>query len=102
MELDTQPPCSGTGALTMKTMESKEVQEHFSELLREIEETGQPIGVSDGGKLVAQLVPTRAPQQQTKRDPREAIAELEALIAEITPDLPDTVNVEEIINDIRR
>ncbi len=85
----------------MKTMEADEVQEHFSEVLREIEETGQTIGVSNGGRVVAQLVPTRVPQQ-TKHDPRDTIAALEAFAAEISADLPDTVNVEEIINDIRR
>lgn len=88
----------------MKTMEAAEVQEHFSEVLREIEETGQSIGVSEGGRVVAQLVPTKAaqPTTKTKHDPHETIASLQALIDEIAPDLPDDVNVEEIMNSIRR
>lgn len=85
----------------MKTMESKEVQEHFSEILREIEETGQTISVSDRGRIVAQLVPARL-DQNGKRDPQIAIAEIDALAAEISAGLSGPISVEEIINDIRR
>ncbi len=85
----------------MKTMEAEEVQEHFSEVLREIEATGQSIVVSNRGKVVARLVPMQI-GQSSEHDIRATIASIEELIAEITPDLPDNVNVEEIINDIRR
>ncbi len=85
----------------MKTIGVRELKKHLSETLREIEETGQSIGVSNRGRIVARLVPTRL-EQSSRDDVRATIASIEELIAEITPDLPDTVNVEEIINDIRR
>ncbi|MDQ6695369.1 MAG: hypothetical protein M3014_13290 [Chloroflexota bacterium] len=37
-----------------------------------------------------------------KRDPRSTIADITALAAEISIDLPTIVSVEETINDIRR
>lgn len=82
----------------MKTMEANEVNAHWMDVLREVEETGHAISVSNGGRVVAQIGPAPV-NGQTKHDPRETIAEMEAFAAEISADLPDTV---EIINDIRR
>ncbi len=50
----------------MKTIGVKELKEHLSEVLREIEETGQIIGVSNRGRIVARLVPAQL-GQRTKR-----------------------------------
>jgi prevent-host-death family protein len=85
----------------MKTIGVKELKEHLSEVLREIEETGQIIGVSNRGRIVARLVPAQL-GQRTKRDPRVAIAEIDALAAEISAGLTGTINVEDVISDIRR
>jgi prevent-host-death family protein len=86
---------------TVKTIGVKELKKHLSEVLREVEETGQVIGVSNRGRIVARLVPARH-GQNGKRDPRDTIAAITALAEEISADLPPTVSVEEIINDIRR
>ncbi|HKP54396.1 MAG TPA: type II toxin-antitoxin system prevent-host-death family antitoxin [Chloroflexia bacterium] len=88
----------------MKTIGVKELREHLSKVLREIEETGQTISVSNRGRIVARLVPTYSAQlrQRTKRDPRVTIAEIDALAREISADLSGEVNVADIISDMRR
>ena len=85
----------------MKTIGVKELKERLSEVLREIEETGQIIGVSNRGRVVARLVPAQL-GQRAKRDPQAAIAEIDALAAEIGAGLTGTISVEDVINDIRR
>ncbi len=85
----------------MKTMGVKELKKHLSEVLREVEETGQVIGVSNRGRVVAQLVPIPA-ARISKHDPRATIANLDALAEEISAGLPPNISVEDAINDIRR
>ena len=85
----------------MRTIGVKQLKEHLSEVLREIEATGQIIGVSNRGRIVARLVPAQL-GQRARRDPRAAIAEIDALSAEISAGLTGTINVTDIISDMRR
>jgi prevent-host-death family protein len=85
----------------VRTIGVKELKEHLSEVLREVEETGQIVGVSRRGRIVARLVPA-GNGRPTSRDPRATIADIASLVAQLSRDLPATVNVEEVINDIRR
>ncbi|MDQ3930863.1 MAG: type II toxin-antitoxin system prevent-host-death family antitoxin [Chloroflexota bacterium] len=79
----------------------KELKEHLSEVLREVEETGEIVGVSKRGRIVARLVPARY-GQRSKHDPRATIVDLDQLAAEISAGAPAGVSVEDVINDIRR
>lgn len=85
----------------MKTIGAKELKEHLSEVLREVEETGQIVAVSNRGTIVARLIPARF-GQSSKRDPRATIADFDILAAEISAGVPAGVSVEDIINNIRR
>jgi prevent-host-death family protein len=85
----------------MKTMGVKELKKHLSEVLHEIENTGQVIGVSNRGRVVARLVPMRV-GQGSKHDPLATIADLDALAVAISASLPDDISVEDTINEIRR
>jgi prevent-host-death family protein len=84
----------------VKTIGVKELKEHLSEVLNEIKTTGQIIGVSNRGQIVARLVPARA-TQGGKHDPRATIASLDELAALISANVPADVSVEDVINDIR-
>ena len=85
----------------MITMGVKELKEHLSEVLHEMQTTGQIIGVSNRGRIVARLVPVRSAQYD-KHDPRVTIASLDELAAQISANVPANVSVEDVINDIRR
>jgi prevent-host-death family protein len=85
----------------MITIGVKELKEHLSEVLHEMQTTGQIIGVSNRGRIVARLVPVR-PAQDNKHNPRATIASLDELAAQISANLPADVSVEDVINDIRR
>jgi prevent-host-death family protein len=85
----------------MITMGVKELKEHLSEVLHEMQTTGQIIGVSNRGRIVARLVPVR-PAQDGKHNPRATIASLDELAAQISANVPADVSVEDVINDIRR
>ena len=85
----------------MKTIGVKELKEHLSEVLRELEETGHVVGVSNRGRIVARLVPIRH-DQRGPFNPRATIADLDTLAAEINADVPAGVRVEDTINEIRR
>ena len=85
----------------MKTIGVKELKKHLSEVLREVEENGQVISVSNRGRIVARLVPARS-GKNGNHNPRDTVAAITALAEEISADLPATVSVDEIINDIRR
>lgn len=80
----------------------RDLKEHLSEVLREIEETGEVIGVSNRGRIVARLVPAHFGQNGKRRDPQEAIAELDALTAELSEGLTGTINVANMISEMRR
>lgn len=85
----------------MKTIGVKELKEHLSEVLREVEETGQIVDVSNRGTIVARLIPARF-GQNSKSDPRATIADLDTLTAELSAGVPAGVSVEDVVNDIRR
>lgn len=85
----------------MKTMGVKELKKRLSEVLREVEDTGQVIGVSNRGRVVTRLVPMHA-ARASKHDPRATIADIDALAAAISDGVPADVSVDDAINDIRR
>ena len=85
----------------MKTMGVRELKKHFSEILREVQEEGQVVDVTNRGQVVARLVPVRTPRSRT-HDARATIASLDALAAEISAYVPAGTSVEDVINDIRR
>ena len=85
----------------MITMGVKELKEHLSEVLHEMQTTGQTIAVSNRGRIVARLVPVR-PAHDGEHSPRATIASLDELAAQISANVPAKVSVEDVINDIRR
>ncbi len=85
----------------MKTMGIKELKKNLSEVLREVEESGQTVAVSNRGRIVARLIPAQSARTH-KRDSHATIVDIATLAAQIGADLPAAVSVKETINDIRR
>lgn len=86
----------------MKTLGVDELSERLKEILRKVEEEGETFEVSDHGKVIAQLVPVRKPQQPDQRDQKTSWQEIDRLAAEIGKYLPEKVDVVEIMRDVRR
>lgn len=51
----------------MKTISISDLNERINEILRLIQEEGETIALTDHGKVVAQIVPVREAEQQTKK-----------------------------------
>ena len=85
----------------MKTMGVRDLKRHFSEVLREVQQEGQVIDITNRGRVVARLVPVHTSRPRT-RDARATIANLDALAADISAHVPAGVRIEDVINDIRR
>lgn len=86
----------------MKTIQAHELPERINEILRLIEE-GETIALTDHDKVFAHIVPTLTSIQhkQTKQDMEAFWARTESLAAEISSYLPEKVNVNDIMRDIR-
>lgn len=85
----------------MKTMETDELGEKISEVLREVEENGQAVEITRQGKVVARMVPVHS-EQTIDRDANGAWSELVRLIDVIGSQWPEGVSAQDAINDVRR
>ena len=88
----------------MKTIEVRELTESINEILRLVKEKGETIEVIDHGEVIARIVPTAMIIQQTrpKQDMEAFWARTERLAAEIGCYLPEKIDVNDIMRDIRR
>ena len=88
----------------MKTIDVSELTERINEILRLVKQEGETIEVIDHGEVIAHVVPTATPIQQTRpKQDMEAFWERnERLAAEISAYLPEKVDVVEIMRDVRR
>lgn len=85
----------------MKTVGVRELKAHISEILRQVQEHGEIIEVTNHGQPVAQLVPARR-RVQTTQDNSEVWTDLDTLAAEIGKYLPAHVDAVQAVNDVRR
>lgn len=85
----------------MKTVGVRELKTHISEILRQVQEDGEVIEVTNHGEVVARVVPVRRPTA-TGSDNSEVWTDLDRLAAEIGKYLPAHVDAVEAIRDVRR
>ena len=87
----------------MKTIEVRELTERINEILRLIEE-GETIALTDHDEVIAHVVPTLTSTQkmQTKQDMEAFWEKTDRLAAEIGSYLPEKVDINDIMRDIRR
>jgi len=88
----------------MKTIGVRELTERINEILRLVEEEDETIAVTDHGKVIAHVVPTSISiqQAQTNQDMEAFWEKTDQLAAEIGSYLPEKIDVNEIMRDIRR
>lgn len=85
----------------MRTVGVLELTTHISEILRQVEEEGEVIEVTNHGEVVARVVPVRPPNGRSDRN-STTWEDIDRLAAEIGKYLPEHVDEVEVINDIRR
>ena len=84
----------------MRSVGIRELKEHTSEILREVQE-GQIIDITSGGSAVARLVPVQAPTL-SDREVEAILDDLDSLAAEISARWPNGVSARDAIDDVRR
>ncbi len=83
----------------MNAIEISELQAHLVEVLRQVQEEGQAIDITNDGRVVARVVPVGEPSS----DRRDAVwRNMERLSEELSHYLPADVDAVEAIRDIRR
>ena len=85
----------------IKTIGVRELTESINEILCLIEE-GEIIALVADGKVIAHIVPTSAQQTQTKQDMEAFWEKTDRLAAKISAYLPEKVDINDIMRDIRR
>lgn len=89
------------GVKKMKSIGVRELKANISEILREVEESGEVIEVTRHGQIVARLV-LGSWTLPVDRDANGAWSDLNALATEISALWPEGVTSAEAINDVRR
>ena len=79
----------------------QELEERINNLLQLIEEAGEPVEVTNEGKVVARLVPVQRLELSAKQELTPFWEKMERLAAEIGSYLPDKVDAVEIVRDVR-
>jgi prevent-host-death family protein len=84
----------------MRAVGVRELRTHISEILRQVEENGETVAVTNHGTVVAHLVPVRRPP--TAEEVSAIFAELDRVAAEIGAYLPEDADAVEMVRDVRR
>ena len=84
----------------MKTKGVRELKTHISEILRQVQEKGEVIEVTNHGEVVARVVPVRRPMPGSQDN--AVWTDIDRLAAEIGKYLPEHVDAAEAINEVRR
>jgi len=82
--------------------EVRELKERIDKILRMFQE-GEPIEVTDHGKVIAHVVPVSEPKQSVEENDAAAWADLKRIASELAPYWSDkNVDAVEIVRDVRR
>ena len=90
----------------MRTIGIRDLKTHLSEILRQVQEEGQVIEVTNHGEIVARVVPVRkrGGLKANAKDKANSTVwtDLERLAAEIGAHLPERVDAVQAVRDVRR
>src|SRR5262245_36854723 len=89
------------GGEKMETIGIRELKARLSEVLREVEENGKVIDVTNRGEVVVRLVPMRR-HRLSEEQVRAVLGDLDAMAAELAAHWPEGVSAQDAIDDIRR
>jgi antitoxin (DNA-binding transcriptional repressor) of toxin-antitoxin stability system len=85
----------------MVAVSVRELKERADDLLRHVQESGEPLEILVDGRAFARLVPTDEPPP-TRAELDEFWAEVDELAEEIGAHWPEGVSAVDAINDVRR
>ena len=85
----------------MRTIGIRDLKTHLSEILRQVQEEGQVIEVTNHGEIIARVVPVRTGPHKDQIS-STVWTDLERLAAEIGTHLPKRVDAVEAVRDVRR
>ncbi len=83
----------------MTTIELQEIKENIGEVIHQARVSGESVGVTEDGTLVAYLLPVR--NGESLEAGGEKI-DLDALVAEISAHWPKGVSAVDAVRDVRR
>ncbi len=90
----------------MKTLGVRELKERISEILHQIQETGETIQVTRRGEIIALLMPVRRAEHRLQppgEQPGGAIwTDFDRLAAELGVHWPEGVSAVDAVRDVRR
>ncbi len=81
--------------------EVRELKERIDKILHMFQE-GEPIEVTDHGKVIAHVVPVSEPKQPVKRDVHAFWRRIDQLAAQVGTHLPEKVAAVKIVREGRR
>ena len=84
----------------MKSIGVRELKEHLSEILRQVQEEKEIVEVTNRGTAIARLIPIQQPQPTPANDGAVWIS-LEQLAEEISARWPRGVSAVDAVNDVR-
>ncbi len=86
----------------MKTVGIRELKEHTSEILRELQQNKETVEVTNRGEVVALLIPVNKPGHTLEPPDRALWTDMDRLTAEISARWPKDVSAVDAILDVRR
>lgn len=85
----------------MQTIGIREFKARLSEVLREVEENGKIIDVTNRGEVIVRLVPMRR-HKLSEQQVNAILGDLDAMANELAAHWPEGVSVQDAIDDVRR
>ncbi len=86
----------------MKTIGVRELEEHISEILHQVQETGEIVDVTNDGEIIAHLVPVSTAQLPAEVLGGAVWTDLDRLRAEIAAHWKGSTNAVDALRDVRR
>lgn len=88
----------------MTSIDANDLGRRITDLVRQVRENGEIVEIVDRGEVIARIVPGNISHIGVDEGLPHSrqLAELDRLIADIRPYLPDNVDAVEAIRDIRR
>jgi prevent-host-death family protein len=85
----------------MKTIGVRELKDHISEVLEDLQKNGEPVLVTKHGRSVARITPISDEERRVSHDANDAWTALNRLAERIRAQWPQGVSAEDVLNDIR-
>ena len=86
----------------MRMVGVSELEDHITEVLQSVQETGETVAVTKDGEIIAHLVPAAIPRCLAKVPDGDIWANFDRLVTELGVQWPEGVNAVDAVRDVRR